>query len=67
MPGPALTARSASRGGRVHLGRGWHDLITVFDGGPEHIGALVNVRIESISPLTLFGRIASVVSPPRTA
>ena len=47
------------------VGRTPHDLITVFDGDAEHIGALVNVRIESISPLTLFGRLESVVSPAR--
>ncbi len=50
---------------RQLVGRTTHDLITVFDGDESHIGALVNVRVESASPLTLFGRVESVVSPPR--
>ena len=50
---------------RQLVGRTPHDLIAVFDGDATHIGALVNVRIESASPLTLFGHIESVVSPPR--
>ena len=48
-------------------GRTPHDLIAVFDGPPECIGALVNVRVQSVSPLTLFGEIEAVVSPARTA
>jgi tRNA-2-methylthio-N6-dimethylallyladenosine synthase len=48
---------------RQLVGRTPHDLITVFDGEPEHIGALVRVRIASVSPLTLFGTIQSVLSP----
>lgn len=47
------------------IGRTPHDLITVFDGHEEHIGALVRVRVESASPLTMFGRIAGVASPGR--
>ncbi len=47
------------------IGRTPHDVIAVFDGAAEHIGALVNVTIEDASPLTLFGRIASVASPAR--
>jgi tRNA-2-methylthio-N6-dimethylallyladenosine synthase len=56
-------------GARPHrqlVGRTPGDLIAVFDGGPEHIGALVRVRIERASPLTLFGSIDSIVSPPRS-
>jgi tRNA-2-methylthio-N6-dimethylallyladenosine synthase len=50
---------------RQLVGRTPGDLITVFDGDEVHIGALVNVRVEDASPLTLFGRLESVVSPPR--
>lgn len=39
------------------VGRTPHDLIAVFDGDAGHIGRLVKVRVESVSPLTLFGRI----------
>lgn len=48
------------------VGRTPHDLIVVFEGGPEHIGGLVRVRVESASALTLSGRIETVLSPPRT-
>jgi tRNA-2-methylthio-N6-dimethylallyladenosine synthase len=47
------------------VGRTRHDLITVFEGAPEHIGAVVNVRVVAVSALTLFGRLDGVVSPPR--
>ncbi len=50
---------------RQLAGRTPHDLITVFDGEPAHIGTIVNVRIESVSPLTLFGTIAGIASPAR--
>lgn len=50
---------------RQLVGRTPHDLITVFDGSPEQIGALVRVRIEDASPLTLFGRFVEVISPAR--
>jgi tRNA-2-methylthio-N6-dimethylallyladenosine synthase len=50
---------------RQLTGRTPHDLIAVFDGDPRHIGAVVSVRVESASALTLFGRIAGVVSPSR--
>ena len=50
---------------RQLVGRTPQDVITVFPGGAEHIGALVNVRIEDASALTLFGRIDSVASPAR--
>jgi tRNA-2-methylthio-N6-dimethylallyladenosine synthase len=47
------------------IGRTPHDMITVFDGGPELIGSLVNVRVTDASPLTLFGEVDSVASPTR--
>ncbi len=47
------------------IGRTPHDLITVFDGPADLIGALVNIKVESASPLTLFGRVQDVVSPAR--
>lgn len=50
---------------RQLVGRTPGDLIVVFDGEPAQIGALVNVRVESVSPLTLFGRLEAVVSPVR--
>jgi len=50
---------------RQLVGRTPGDLITVFDGDQSHIGALVRVRVEDASPLTLFGRIEEVVSLPR--
>ena len=51
--------------GQQLVGRTPHDLITVFDGTAELIGALVRVRVESASALTLFGRVEGVVSPAR--
>lgn len=51
--------------GRQLVGRTPQGLIAVFDADPAHIGALVNLRVESVSPLTLFGRIESVLSPSR--
>ncbi|MBU0640514.1 MAG: tRNA (N6-isopentenyl adenosine(37)-C2)-methylthiotransferase MiaB [Planctomycetes bacterium] len=50
---------------RQLVGRTPGDLITVFDGDESHIGALVNVRIEEASALTLFGRIEAIVSAAR--
>jgi tRNA-2-methylthio-N6-dimethylallyladenosine synthase len=50
---------------RQLVGRTPQDLIAVFDGEPEHVGALVRVRVASVSPLTLFGTIESVLSPAR--
>ncbi len=50
---------------RQLVGRTPHDLIVVFDGAAEHIGALVNVRVEAATALTLFGHIERVVSPAR--
>ena len=49
------------------VGRTPGDLITVFDGDESHIGALVRVRVEDASPLTLFGRIEAILSPSRNA
>ena len=46
------------------VGRTPTGLIVVFDGNPKHIGALVNIHVESVSSLTLFGRIQSTVSAP---
>ena len=74
-PGDPLDRHPARVGGEMAIspqrgqlvGRTPHDLIVVFDGEPEHIGAIVNVRVDSVSPLTLFGRIEQVVSPPRVA
>ena len=73
VEGYSKSARKAHHGGqelsselhRQFVGRTPSDLIMVFDGDPEHIGALVNVYVESVSSLTLFGRIKSVVSPAR--
>ncbi len=59
---PTQTGLSAVSS-RQLVGRTTHDLIAVFDGDAAHIGALVNVRIEAASSLTLFGRIEQVVSP----
>ncbi|MEW6249656.1 MAG: tRNA (N6-isopentenyl adenosine(37)-C2)-methylthiotransferase MiaB [Planctomycetota bacterium] len=71
-PEVALPDSEQSRGSeagsarsRQLVGRTPHDLIVVFDGGPEHIGALARVRIESATALTLFGRIES--ASPTTA
>jgi tRNA-2-methylthio-N6-dimethylallyladenosine synthase len=50
---------------RQLVGRTPHDMITVFDGDAAHIGALVRIRVEASSPLTLFGRLEEVISPPR--
>jgi tRNA-2-methylthio-N6-dimethylallyladenosine synthase len=49
------------------VGRTPHDLIAVFDSDASVVGAIVNVRVESASALTLFGRLESVASPPREA
>jgi tRNA-2-methylthio-N6-dimethylallyladenosine synthase len=73
-PGDPLDRHPARVGGemavspqpRQLVGRTPHDLIVVFNGEPEHIGAIVNVRVDSVSPLTLFGRIESVASFPRS-
>jgi len=63
---PAAEVRSRGDALRRQLvGRTPHDLITVFDGTAELIGALVRVRVESASALTLFGRLESVLSPAR--
>jgi len=66
-PGRAGIPLSGGAGvpARQLVGRTPGDSIVVFDGDQEHIGALVNVRIEAASPLTLFGHIEAVVSPPR--
>ncbi|MFH1748644.1 MAG: tRNA (N6-isopentenyl adenosine(37)-C2)-methylthiotransferase MiaB [Planctomycetota bacterium] len=58
-------SKAAHKHARQLVGRTPGDLIAVFDGDPDHVGSLVNVHIESVSPLTLFGCIESVVSPPR--
>jgi len=50
---------------RQLVGRTPHDFITVFDGPPDVIGAIARIRVEMASPLTLFGRLESIVSPPR--
>ncbi|MFO0838878.1 MAG: tRNA (N6-isopentenyl adenosine(37)-C2)-methylthiotransferase MiaB [Phycisphaerae bacterium] len=47
------------------VGRTPGDLIVVFDGDAAQIGALAQVRIERASPLTLFGTLESIASPPR--
>ncbi len=57
-------AKPHSRQPAQLVGRTPHDLITVFYGQPEHIGAIVKVRVESASALTLHGRLESVLSPP---
>ncbi len=50
---------------RQLVGRTPTDQIVVFEGGPELVGALVNVRIQAASALTLFGSLESVSSPAR--
>ena len=58
----------SDRGGshrRQLTGRTPHDLITVFDGDPVLVGALVRVRVEAATPLTLLGRLEFVLSPAR--
>ena len=65
--GPSDARSEQVRRTRQLVGRTPGDLITVFDGDDSHIGAIVRVRVQSASPLTLFGRIESVVSLPRRA
>ena len=55
---------SAGASGQL-VGRTPSDLMTIFEGRREHIGALVELRVERATPLTLFGRIERVVSPAR--
>jgi tRNA-2-methylthio-N6-dimethylallyladenosine synthase len=50
---------------RQLVGRTPTDQIVVFEGGPKLVGALVSVRIEAASALTLFGSVQSVSSPAR--
>ncbi|MGE0479022.1 MAG: tRNA (N6-isopentenyl adenosine(37)-C2)-methylthiotransferase MiaB [Phycisphaerae bacterium] len=50
---------------RQLVGRTPGDLIAVFDGAPEQIGALVRVRVCSSTGLTLFCELEQVVSPAR--
>jgi len=69
-PGAGAAAPMPTESGihaSVHqlTGRTPHDMIVVFDGDSSHIGALVNVRVDSVSPLTLLGQLTSVVSPRR--
>ncbi|MBL8878105.1 MAG: tRNA (N6-isopentenyl adenosine(37)-C2)-methylthiotransferase MiaB [Phycisphaerales bacterium] len=54
----------APRTGQL-VGRTPGDQIVVFDGDESQIGAIVATRIESVTPLTLFGRFEHVVSPRR--
>lgn len=62
----ARGSEAALAGSDQLVGRTPQDLIAVFAGDAAHIGALVNVRVLAVSALTLFGRIESVVAPPRT-
>lgn len=69
---PLIPASEQERGREVSLqrsgqlvGRTTGDLITVFDGPETLIGALVSVRIERATALTLFGQVVSVISPAR--
>lgn len=48
------------------VGRTPGDLIAVFDGDATLIGAFARVRVERVTPLTLFARVEAVSSPPRT-
>ncbi len=70
QPGDESLPESAGLAEMAHaaqlVGRTPTDQIVVFDGPPEHVGALVRVRIEAVSPLTLFGRLEAVDAPPRT-
>jgi tRNA-2-methylthio-N6-dimethylallyladenosine synthase len=68
----ALQASEQDRGSEVSaekanqlIGRTPHDMITVFNGGPELIGSVVTVRVTDASPLTLFGEVESIASPAR--
>ncbi len=59
---------AAARVGRGQLvGRTPGDLIAVFDGAAEQIGSLARVRVERVTPLTLFCTLEQVVSPARVA
>ncbi|MFN0137011.1 MAG: radical SAM protein, partial [Phycisphaerae bacterium] len=49
------------------VGRTPGDLIAVFDAPQSYVGAIVDVYIEGATALTLYGRVTSVVSPPRAA
>jgi len=71
-PGPAVPDSEQDRGSEVGrrrsgqlVGRTSGDLITVFDGPETLIGAIVNVRVERATALTLFGQVESVISPAR--
>ena len=48
------------------VGRTPGDIMALFDAPPTLAGALVRVFVERVSPHSLFGRIASVVAPPKS-
>lgn len=47
------------------VGRTPGDLIVVFNAPPAYVGAIAEVHVERATSLTLYGRVTSVVSPPR--
>ncbi len=62
LRGPGAHVRDQSR---QLVGRTPGDLIAVFEGDASLTGALVRVRVTGCSPLTLFGVVEGVLSPPR--
>ena len=59
-------ADPAADGPTIQLvGRTPGDLMAIFDAPPDHVGAIVRVRVEDASAQTLFGRAAGIVSPRR--
>jgi tRNA-2-methylthio-N6-dimethylallyladenosine synthase len=67
-PDPHSRAKAAARDQTTQLvGRTPGDIMVIFDGTPDNIGAIVTVRVESTSPHTLFGRVTKIVSPARVA
>lgn len=55
-------AERPHRSGQL-VGRTPGDQIVVFDGDESQIGSIVAARVESATPLTLFGRFERMVSP----
>lgn len=58
-------AEISSERSRQLVGRTTGDLIAVFDGSPDLIGALARVRVRSVTPLTLHCELVEVTSPAR--
>jgi tRNA-2-methylthio-N6-dimethylallyladenosine synthase len=63
---PGLVPGSGRPGHHSQLiGRTPGDLIVVFDAPAAMIGSLTSVYIQRVTPLTMFGRVTAVISPPR--